>query len=225
MSQMSQKTNTSVTKAAVQRQRPVRVKLRRLNANICQAYPPDGEKKLWWNRLGKALGTVSSGFVNAAIVQLQHAAQLHCGGISDLAINAAFAMIEAAAPQNEMEAALAIQMACTHTAAMSVLARFGSGGGTERRVVPLANAAARLMRAYSAQVETLRRLRHGGDQYVRVEHVYVAEGGQALIGNVKARDRDQGQPDAEQPRAQDHPVTEDGIEAPIRVPARRKRVS
>ena len=41
------------------------------------------------------------------------------------------------------------------------------------------------MRAYSAQVETLRRLRHGGDQYVRVEHVHVNDGGQAVIGNVK----------------------------------------
>ena len=49
---------------------------------------------------------------------------------------------------------------------MSVLARFRGGGGTEHRVVALATAAARLMRAYSVQVETLRRLRHGGDQYV-----------------------------------------------------------
>jgi hypothetical protein len=28
-------------------------------------------------------------------------------------------------------------------------------------------------------------LRHGGDQYVRVEHVHVNDGGQAVIGNVK----------------------------------------
>jgi hypothetical protein len=41
------------------------------------------------------------------------------------------------------------------------------------------------LRAYSVQVETLRRLRHGGDQYVRVEHVHVNDGGQAVIGNVK----------------------------------------
>jgi hypothetical protein len=60
------------------------------------------------------------------------------------------------------------------------------GGGTERHVVALATAAARLMRAYSAQVETLRRLRHGGDQYVRVEHVHVNDGGQAVIGNMKS---------------------------------------
>ena len=52
-------------------------------------------------------------------------------------------------------------------------------------MVALATAAARLLRVYSVQVETLRRLRHGGDQYVRVEHVHVNEGGQAVIGNVK----------------------------------------
>ena len=94
-------------------------------------------------------------------------------------------LIEAAAPRNEVEGALAVQMACTHVAAMSVLARFRGGGGSEQRVAALATAAARLLRAYSVQVETLRRLRHGGDQYVRVEHVHVNDGGQAIVGNVK----------------------------------------
>jgi hypothetical protein len=79
-------------------------------------------------------------------------------------------------------------MACTHAAALSVLARF-NGGGSERRVVALASAAARLMRAYSGQVETLRRLRHGGDQHVRVEHIHINEGAQAVIGSVRAADR------------------------------------
>ena len=41
-----------------------------------------------------------------------------------------------------------------------------------------------MLRAYAAQVEALRRLRNGGSQTVRVEHVYVNEGGQAIIGNV-----------------------------------------
>ena len=40
--------------------------------------------------------------------------------------------------------------------------------------------------AYATQVEALRRLRHGGSQTLRVEHVYVNEGGQALIGNVNS---------------------------------------
>jgi hypothetical protein len=148
-----------------------------------------------WPRLKQALGTSSSDFVNASLLfvnasllQLQQAAQLHCGGISEVAMNAALALIEAAAPQNEIEGTIAIQMACTHAAGMSVLARFGSGGGGERRVVALASAAGRLLRAYSGRVETLRRLRHGGDQYVRVEHVHINEGAQAVIGNVQAQD-------------------------------------
>jgi hypothetical protein len=163
----------------------VRVGLRRVNANLTKPYPLDGEAKLWWTRLKKALGTGSSDFVNASLIQLQAAARLPCGNVSELALNAALAMIEGAGPRDEMEAALAIQMACTHAATMSVLARLGGGFGTQRRVASLGSAAARLLRAYSAQVEVFRRLRHGGHQYVRVEHVHINDGGQALIGNVK----------------------------------------
>jgi hypothetical protein len=68
---------------------------------------------------------------------------------------------------------------------MSGLARFGGGGGTERRVLALGSAAARLLRAYSVQVEVFQRLRHGSQQLVRVEHVHINDGGQAIIGNVK----------------------------------------
>src|SRR6476660_6508732 len=86
---------------------------------------------------GLARSTSSSDFVDASLFQLQMAAQLPCSGISELAMNAALAMIEAAAPQNEVEGALAVQMACVHTAAISVLARFGGAGPSERRVAAL----------------------------------------------------------------------------------------
>jgi hypothetical protein len=170
------------------RRAPVRVRLQQINASLSKAHPPDGDEKNWWARLKTALGTASSDFVDASLYQVQSAAQMPCGGISEMAVNAALALIEAAKPQNEIEGALAVQMACTHTAAISVLARFRGGGGGEARVSALASAAARLLRAYSTQVEALRRLRHGGDQYVRVEHVHVNAGGQAVIGNVKTRD-------------------------------------
>src|SRR5262249_1769202 len=146
------------------RREPVRVKLQRVNAGFSETYPPDGQREIWWARLKEALGTSSSDFVNASLFQLQRAAQLPFSGISELAMNASLALIEAAAPQNEIEGALAVQMACTHTAAISVLARFGGSGGSERRVAALASAASRLLRAYSGHVETLRRLRHGSDQ-------------------------------------------------------------
>jgi len=120
--------------------------------------------------------------------QIQAAARSPFGTISELAMNAALAVIEAAAPKDEIEGALAVQMACTHTAAMAILGKLDSGLGTEQRIVALASAAARLFKAYAIQVEVLRRLRNGGQQFVRVEHVHVNDGGQAIIGNVKKPD-------------------------------------
>src|SRR3954447_20609282 len=98
-------------------------------------------------------------------------------------------MIEgvAIAPNNEIEAALTVQMAATHAASMSVLSRLGGGGSGDRRVTALASAAARLLQAYTTQVERLRRLRHGGSQLLRVEHVRIDEGAQAIIGNVNKK--------------------------------------
>ncbi len=108
------------------------------------------------------------------------------GGISELATNAVLAMIEAAGPNDEIEGALAVQMACTHAAAMAVLARLDCA--SERQVAAIGSAAARLFRAYAMQVEVLRRLRQGGHQYVHVEHVHVNDGGQAIICNMKKSD-------------------------------------
>ena len=50
-------------------------------------------------------------------------------GASHTAINGAFAMIAAFAPKNEVEAALALQAACTHMVAMVMMARIGGGHG------------------------------------------------------------------------------------------------
>jgi hypothetical protein len=107
-------------------------------------------------------------------------------GISEIAVNAALAFIEGAKPREEVESALVIQMACTHTAAMTVLETFAGGHCTDRNLAVRATAATRLLRAYATQVEALRRLRNGGSQFVRVEHVHVNEAGQAVIGNVKS---------------------------------------
>jgi hypothetical protein len=38
----------------------------------------------------------------------------------------------------------------------------------------------------AAQVEALKRYRSGGEQKMTVQHVHVAEGGQAIVGNVSA---------------------------------------
>jgi hypothetical protein len=183
------KPNNSLSAVANPRQNPpVRVKVFGADGKIVKVHPPDGDHKGWWLRLNEALGTTSSDFVNASLFQIQSASRSPWGGISELSMNAALAMIEAAAPKDEIEAALAVQMACTHTAAMAVLAKLDIAFASEQRVSAFGTAAARLMRAYATQVEILRRLRSGGHQYVRVEHVHVNDGGQAVIGNVKKED-------------------------------------
>jgi hypothetical protein len=63
------------------------------------------------------------------------------------------------------------------------------GLADERRIAAFGSTAARLLKTFAMQVEVLRRLRHGGRQFVRVEHVHVNDGAQAIIGNVKKSDR------------------------------------
>ena len=183
---MSRKLSATVPSVASgKRPAPTRVKLRRVNCNEAIPYPPDGQTREWWHRLKNALGTRSSAFVAASVQQLIVAARLPNSGISEVAVNAALAFIEGAKPRDEIECALVIQMACTHSAAMAVLNRLGGAAGG-RTVAAMASAAARLLRAYATQVEALRRLRNGNSQTVRVEHVHVNEGGQVLIGNVSS---------------------------------------
>ena len=184
MSKKPRQATTSVTADNVPA--PVRVRLRRISCDYARPYPPDGQAREWWQRLKKAFGTASSAFVDASLIQLIAAARLPNSGISEIAVNASLAFIEGAKPQDEVECALVIQMACTHAVAMAVLAKLGGGHGSERRIAALGSAAARLLRAYATQVESLRRLRNGGSQFVRVEHVHVTEGGQAVIGNVRS---------------------------------------
>ncbi len=165
--------------------KPVRVRLRRIRPDLGQPHPWDGDGRVWWARLKTALGTASSDFVNASLIQLQGAAQLPFGKTSEIALNAALAFIEGAKPRNEIEAALVMQMACTHAANMIILNKFEGGAGGERRVLAFANAAARLSQAFASQVEAYRRLRNGGSQFVRVEHVHIDDGAHAVIGNIK----------------------------------------
>jgi len=77
---MTHKPNSISTQVAGQPScpRPVRVKLMRTGAYLEKAYPPDGDGKNWWQRLNKALGTVSSDFVNASLLQILMAKLMRC---------------------------------------------------------------------------------------------------------------------------------------------------
>lgn len=111
----------------------------------------------------------------------------------EVQVNSALALVDSVRPQNELEAALAVQIAATHEASLTFLRRAQTATLPVQLDINL-NAATKLQRTLVAQIEALSKLRRGGEQNVTVKHVHVHEGGQAVIGNVSA---DRGGPQAQ----------------------------
>ena len=80
-----------------------------------------------------------------------------------------------------------MQMSCTHAAARAVLGRAAGAHGPTRSIAADGVGGGPTSAYLCHQVETLRRLRNGGSQFVRVEHVHVNEGGQAVVGTLAVR--------------------------------------
>jgi hypothetical protein len=184
---MSKSENLPATSRRPRRTPPATIKIEGIQGNVVSFGSPGPAEPAWRKQLKTSFGTVSDAFVDMALHHLERAARMPGDGASDMAINGAIAMIAARAPSDEIEAALALQMACTHMAAMAVMSRIGGAGGGPQRLPGLASASAKLLRAFCTQVETYRRLRGGGDQNIRVEHVHVHEGAQAIVGVVNSR--------------------------------------
>ena len=89
------------------------------------------------------------------------------------------------APRDPVERMLAVQMAATHVATI----RAGRSMATADNLPQLEahyTGFNKLARTFAAQVEALRKHRNGGKQVVLVQHVNVADGGQAIVGHVQA---------------------------------------
>jgi hypothetical protein len=99
-------------------------------------------------------------------------------------LNGMLATVAGIEPRDDVEAMLAAQMAVTHELALLMAKRMAKAEN-----IPQQDSAERafnkLARTFTAQIEALRRHRHGGQQKVTVEHVTVNEGGQAIVGNVE----------------------------------------
>jgi hypothetical protein len=187
---MSRSENLPAISRRHRRCAPVRIRIKGIQGNVASFGAPDLKEDTWRRRLKAAFSTESDAFVEVSLHQLQAAARLPGEGPSEIAMNAAIAMIAADNPGNETEAALSVQAATLHMVAMAVMARIGGAGGGPHRLPGLASATAKLIRAYCTTLETRRRLRGCGDQNIRVEHVHVHEGGQAIVGAVATRTKD-----------------------------------
>lgn len=130
----------------------------------------------------KALGITDQRLYASMISQITNA--LSRGQEAEVAeLNAAIALVAGIEPRDHLEAMLAFQMATVHVLSLRHTRSLVTADRVDlldlhERIVN------KLMRTFTSQMEALRKHRNGGNQKVVVEHVYVGEGGQAIIGNV-----------------------------------------
>ncbi len=92
-------------------------------------------------------------------------------------------------PQDKIEAMLSTQMVAVHNVAMQALARASDllqskDIATATLGTKAFNVASTLTRTYTMQMEALNKHRGKGQQKITVEHINIAEGGKAVIGNM-----------------------------------------
>lgn len=126
-----------------------------------------------------AFGTASDPFLGNAMQTV--CSLIHTEGQPTAEqFNAAVAVVAAVAPENELEATLALQIVGADSAARRCLRMMGKCDFAEQHKMygDLAN---KFMRTTTGLVEALAKLRRGGEQVVR--HVHVHEGGQAVVAD------------------------------------------
>lgn len=135
--------------------------------------------------LADILATGNSVLTEGLLVQLANVAQTD-KQLTSIDLNLMVATVKAIRPRDETEALLACQMAAIHTATMRVVRRLNRAE-TVVQQDSAGNQANKLARTFAAQMEALKRYRSTGEQHIRVQHVTVNEGGQAIVGNVQTR--------------------------------------
>src|SRR2546425_5318783 len=139
----------------------------------------------------EALASADWDFLQGIVNQLANAST-HGQNTDERGLNFMLSVIKGIEPRDQLEAMLAAQMAAVHVATM-----------TFARDLAPANTSAftKLTRTFAMQMEALKRYRSGAEQKVTLQHVSVAEGGQAIIGNVTHAPRKNGQEQAAQEKA------------------------
>jgi hypothetical protein len=127
-----------------------------------------------------AMGTTSPGFLGGMIRQLL----LLSRDLSEADLNYAMATIKGIKPRDHVESMLAQQMVAVQMAMMKAAARAVHNETVEGRQAAMHDLN-RCARTFASQVDALKRYRSNGEQTVKVQHVVVNEGGQAIVGNVQ----------------------------------------
>lgn len=128
----------------------------------------------------ETFGTTAVAFVDANILRLANITMRGKKPSID-GLNASLALIGAIGPENELEAALAVQLAATHELSLEMLSR-AKQADTRDALRDYTNLATKLSRTMAAQIKVLSDWRRGGVQEVR--HVHVGNGGRAVVAET-----------------------------------------
>jgi hypothetical protein len=126
-------------------------------------------------RVMNAFGTTSTDLAERLMMQIITATHIQPSGppVSAETLNAALAAVTGIAPRDEAEAMLAAQMVSVHWLAMTMLQRAALDQPSFEIYDSIVNRATKLLRTYTAQLETLKRYRSAGEQRVVVQHQHV----------------------------------------------------
>ncbi len=132
----------------------------------------------------KAIGSTDDDFVEGLLKQLASAGSQ--GQKPDEGgINFMLSVVKGIEPRDQIEAMLATQMAAVHNATMTSARHLAHADNLPQQDSAQA-AFNKLARTFAAQMAALKDYRSKGEQKMTVQHVHVAEGGQAIVGNVNA---------------------------------------
>lgn len=151
---------------------------------VCTMGAPHSDQAGWQARLENVLGTRSQAFVNTEMLRLVNFLRRN-GKVEPDEIDAVLATLDGAQPDNEIEAMLVVQMAIIHALTMRTAGNLNRSDNIPQQDSN-ALALSRLTRTFAQQIEALSKLRRRGEQKVKVEHVHVYHGGQAIVGNVRS---------------------------------------
>ena len=146
--------------------------------------------------LADAFGTGDYELADGLLKQLAGASRLG-KTVTKQELDFMLCLVRGLNPRDETEALLACQMAAIHNATMVAASRLN-----RVETVPQQDSASnmlnKLARTFASQVEALKKYRSAGEQTIKVQHVTVNDGGQAIVGNVSrgggGTDKNGGQP-------------------------------
>lgn len=164
-----------VAAAAAQLKRPARasLKVQKVDGGKVDVTLPHSDGVGAMVLIRETLGTASTAHAAHALSDLLNAVATPSTVSSD-AYASGLALMGAIAPENELEAAIGLQIVAAHHAALDMTRRARVNAGEYvQTAAAYTNMATKLSRTMAAHVEALAKLRSGGKQTHEVRYVYV----------------------------------------------------